>query len=47
MDKAMTKNHFSGKGPFKGKDQTNWRFTELTNRTSKLKGRLFDEIPKA
>ena len=43
----MTIDHFKPGAPVKAPGQTNWRYSELNLKTSKLKGRLFDHIPNA
>jgi hypothetical protein len=48
-DKALTTNWVKESGKIKKdhKKQTNWRWTEVENRYSSVKGRLFDKIPPA
>ena len=48
-EKALTKNYLkNGNAAKKGHlHQTNWRWTEVENRYTSVKGRLFDKMPVA
>ena len=46
-EKALSQNFFPPGAPTKAPHTTTWRFTEVALKTSKIKGRLFDHIPKA